>query len=164
MRLDPWCTASAEKILNDWPEKKLADLFWDIADYKPARKLAKAIVQNRPLKTIGEFVEICNLMHKNPQSKIQSATLPFMALRIAVNEEMQELEKGLNAIIDWLEPSAKLLVISFHSGEDRIVKNVFKNSSNLENLIKKPLMPTPAEIRKNSRSRSAKLRVAVKIL
>lgn len=159
MRLDPWCKISAEKILNEWPEKKLSDLFWDIADFRPARKLAKTIVQNRPIKTIGQFVEICNFVHKVPRA----ATLPFMALRIAVNEELQELEKGLNSIIEWLEPSAKLLVISFHSGEDRIVKNVFKNSLNLKNLFKKPLSPTLSEIKKNSRSHSAKLRVAVKI-
>lgn len=162
MRLDEWCENSACDILNNWPEKKIADIFWDFADYLPARKLAKAIVQNRPIITLGELIELCFQMPH--RSKIHPATLPLMALRIAVNQEFEELGDGLEKIIDWMEPETKLLVISFHSGEDRIVKNIFKKyKSSLNLLTPKPLCPTEKEIRKNPRARSAKLRAACKI-
>ncbi|MDX1919679.1 MAG: 16S rRNA (cytosine(1402)-N(4))-methyltransferase RsmH [Candidatus Caenarcaniphilales bacterium] len=162
MRLDEWCQNSASEILNTWPEQKIADMFWDYADYLPARKLAKAIVQNRPILTLGEIIELCFKMPH--RSKIHPATLPLMALRIAVNEEFSELESGLEKIIEWMEPDTILAVISFHSGEDRIVKNIFKKHKDVLKLITpKPLTPTKDEIRKNSRARSAKLRAACKI-
>ena len=199
MRLDKWCKFSAAEILNNWTEKQIADLFWDYADYKLARKLAKLIVQNRPVNRIGELVELCNLVlnktdprisfsrtegqpHNKFQnksqnklstklsgqqkSKLNAATLPFMALRMIVNDELGELERGLQNVIDWLEPDCKIVVISFHSGEDRVVKNLFKSaclkSNDFEILTPKPLIPLEAEIKKNPRSRSAKLRALLK--
>jgi 16S rRNA (cytosine1402-N4)-methyltransferase len=162
MRLDPWCKNNAQEILNTWPEKKLADLFWDKADYKQARKLAKIICLHRPIKTIGDFVELCK-QASGGHGKLNASTLPLMALRIEVNEEFQEIENGLTNIINWLEPETKLVVIAFHSGEDRIVKNIFKNSPKLKVITDKPLTPTLEEIKKNTRARSAKLRVACRI-
>jgi len=150
--------------VNAWPERKIADLFWDYADYQAARKLARMIVQERPVRTLGHFVELCKRIKTAKQSRIHSATLPLMALRMAVNNELDELERGLKNIIEWLEPQAKVLVISFHSGEDRIVKNVFKQYKDcLQVITPKPQCPTEEEIAKNPRSRSAKLRVALKI-
>lgn len=164
MRLDEWCEFSAEEILNEWPEKKLADLFWDYADFTRARPLARLIADNRPIKTIGEFVALCGQVNPVAKNKLHTATLPMMALRIAVNDELGELERGLKNIIEWMEPHSKLAVISFHSGEDRIVKNVFKaHKDKLEILTNKPLGPSNEEIKRNPRSRSAKLRVASKI-
>ncbi len=191
MRLDKWCKFSAAEILNNWTEKQIADLFWDYADYKLARKLAKLIVQNRPVNRIGELVELCNLVLNKTdprisfsrtesklqnklsmkligqqKSKLNAATLPFMALRMIVNDELGELERGLQNVIDWLEPDCKIVVISFHSGEDRVVKNLFKSaclkSNDFEMLTPKPLIPSEAEIKKNPRSRSAKLRALLK--
>jgi 16S rRNA (cytosine1402-N4)-methyltransferase len=163
MRLDEWCQESAADILNEWPQQKLADLFWDLADYRYARKLAKLILENRPLKTIGQFVGLCNIASGNNKAKISAATLPLMALRIAVNQEYEELVISLQKLIDWLEPGAILAVISFHSGEDRIVKNIFKNTKQMSSFTKKPITPSPSEVKHNIRSRSAKLRAACKI-
>lgn len=163
MRLDQWCKTSAGEVLNKWTEKKLADLFWDYVDYKPARKLAKLLVQERPIESMRHFVDLCKKIPKG-SSKIHSATLPLMALRIIVNDEYLEIEKGLEDIVNWMEPGVKLLVISFHSGEDRIVKNIFKkHKSQLEFLNMKPICPTQKEIKENPRSRSAKLRSVCKI-
>lgn len=165
MRLDPWCKFSAAQIVNEWPEKQLADLFWDVADYKPARKLAKLIIKNRPLKDMEDLVKLCQEVYMGANSKIHSATLPLMALRIAVNEELSELEQGLRKIIEWMPPESKLLVISFHSGEDRIVKNIFREfykAGKINLVTEKPLIPSTLEIKQNPRSRSAKLRVLIK--
>jgi 16S rRNA (cytosine1402-N4)-methyltransferase len=165
MRLDPWCKLNASEIVNEWTEKKLADLFWDLADYKPARRLAKLIVKNRPIKDMEHLVDLCKEISGGTNSKIHSATLPLMALRIAVNEELSELEQGLKKIIDWMQPESKLLVISFHSGEDRIVKNIFREfykAGKINLLTEKPLIPSDLEIKQNPRSRSAKLRVLIK--
>ncbi|MDJ0625600.1 MAG: 16S rRNA (cytosine(1402)-N(4))-methyltransferase RsmH [Candidatus Caenarcaniphilales bacterium] len=163
MRLDEWCSTSADKIINEWAEKKLADLFWDYSDYKHSRKLAKLITQNRPVKKMEEFVALCKSVQKS-KSRIHPATLPLMALRIIVNDEYKELEKGLRDIVKWMEPASKLLVISFHSGEDRIVKNIFKeHKTQLKFLNMKPITPSQKEIKENPRSRSAKLRAVCKI-
>ena len=138
MRLDPWCSYSAGEILNTWPEKKIADLFWDLADYPQARKLAKLIVQNRPLNSIGDLVELCQQLPARSHHKLGAATLPLMALRIAVNDELAEIEHSLESIIQLLEPGVKIVVISFHSGEDRIIKYIFKKYQNkLKILMKK---------------------------
>ena len=180
MRLDPWCEISAGDIINTWTEKKLADLFWDIADYKKARKLARKIIETREHKkisTVGDLVRICeqveyssfNNIKKNTKNtknnnrkRINPATLPLMALRIQVNSELDELKTGLSKIIDFMEPECNLVVLSFHSGEDRIVKNIFRDykekDKNFFEIYKKPMLPSLEEIRLNPRSRSVKLR------
>ncbi|MDX1918811.1 MAG: 16S rRNA (cytosine(1402)-N(4))-methyltransferase RsmH [Candidatus Caenarcaniphilales bacterium] len=181
MRLDPWCMLSAADILNHRTESELADLFWELADYPAARPLARAIVQNRPLNTIGDLVKLCDRFRR-PNSRLHPSTLPFMALRMAVNDELAEIEKALPKLIEWMEPEARIVVISFHSGEDRIVKKCFKSaegarrkkSKSAENstfirsesgfrvLSPKPLIPGSQEIKVNPRARSAKMRVGEK--
>lgn len=158
MRLDPWCKQSASDILNTWSAKDLADLFFFQADYRPARRLAKLIVDNRPLHNLEHFIDLCK--QATPyRSKIHPATLPMMALRIIVNEEYQEIRECLTNLINILEPEARISVISFHSGEDRIVKNLFKQLDKASIINKKVIVPTRDEIKKNPRARSAKMRV-----
>jgi 16S rRNA (cytosine1402-N4)-methyltransferase len=163
MQLDPWCKTNAQEILNTWKKKDLQELFEQTADYIYAKPLSKLIVENRPINTIGDFVSICNKI-KSFRTKIHPATIPMMSLRIAVNEEFEEIQEGINKILDFMEPGVKLLVISFHSGEDRIVKNIFRDrKEELTILTKKPLVPSREEIRLNPASRSAKLRAVQKL-
>ncbi len=161
MRLDPECQFTAAEILNDWSEKKLIELFEEKGDLPRAKKLVQAIIAARPLESIPEFVKICadNLY----KGKLNASTLPLMALRLEVNQELEELALGLEKILNWMEPGARLVVISFHSGEDRLVKNIFKKYTDLSLLTPKPLSPTLAEIKSNPRSRSAKLRAIEKL-
>jgi len=161
MRLDLWCKTNAKEILNTYSQKRLADLFWELADYPKARALARMIVANRPLKKMREFVDLCKQLYPH-KKRIHPATLPLMALRIAVNEEFSELQKFLQESESILEPGAKIIVLSFHSGEDRLVKNYFKQS-NLIILTPKPLTPSRQEIKSNPRARSVKLRAAEQI-
>ncbi len=159
MKLDSWCNSSAAEILNKKTEKEIADIFFFNADYKKSRALARLVVKNRPLNKLKDFINLCSFS-SNP--KINSATLPLMALRIEVNDEFNEIKKGLRGAIEALEQNARIVVLSFHSGEDRIVKNIFKENSCLEILTNKPLIPSLAEIKNNPRARSAKLRAVEK--
>ena len=164
MRLDPWCQSTALNLINRLSQKELGDLFWQNSQFSRSKKLARLIVERRPVKNSAEFIQLC--LKAAGKSKIHPATLPMMALRIAVNQELEELESGLPEIIDFLPSQAYLLVISFHSGEDRIVKNVFrtyKNTKILKSISKKPLRAEQEEICFNQRARSAKLRIAQKI-
>jgi len=164
MRLDPWCKNTALILLNRLTQKELADLFWYKSEFRKSKKLARLILENRPIKNSEEFVRLC--FKTDYKSKSHPATLPMMALRIAVNEEFEELETGLRKIIDFLPSQANILVISFHSGEDRIVKNIFKELKQmkiLELITKKPINPSKEEISLNRRARSSKLRIAKKL-
>lgn len=158
MRLDEWCQNSASEILNKFSEKKLADIFFFYADYRYSRRLAREIVNTRPLYNIGDFVKLCQACGR--YGKLHPATLPMMALRIFINNEFGEIESTLNKLAGILEQDTTVAVLSFHSGEDRIVKNIFKSLPEFEIITKKPLAPTPEEVRYNPRARSAKLRVA----
>lgn len=161
MRLDQWCNTNASVILNTWSENDLADLFYYYADYKASRKLAKLIINNRPLELISDFTELCKQSYNS--HKIHPATLPMMALRIYINEEYDELYKVLNKLHQYLEHDVCIAVLSFHSGEDRIIKQTFKkleSNSQLKVINKKPYIPSDSEIKHNTRARSAKLRLA----
>lgn len=129
-----------------------------------ASKIAGAIVSRRRKKTIDTTTELCRIMEGAVprRSKIHPATRTFQALRIAVNNELENLRKGLQEAIGVLAPGGRICVISFHSLEDRIVKNTFRSSLALEVITKKPVIPLQAEVKINPRSRSAKLRVAEK--
>lgn len=165
---------TASDILNSWDEHAIELILRGFGEEKFSRKIAKEIVKRRnppaggkPFKTTFDLVEaITEAKPKNWQDKINPATKTFQALRIAVNEELTALEAGLEKGFKTLNTKGRFAVISFHSLEDRIVKNFFRNltKQNLAKAItKKPIRPSVEEIEKNPRSRSAKLRVIEKI-
>src|SRR5262249_42936421 len=130
-----------------------------------SRRIARRIVAaraERPLRTAGELAAIvrASVPRSADTLRIDPATRTFQALRIAVNDELGSLERGLAAVAQSLKPGGRVAVISFHSLEDRIVKTTFREHPGLEALTRKPLVPTDAEIARNPRARSAKLRVA----
>ena len=174
---------SAADIVNTMEEKELADLIYSYGEEKKSRQIARKIVEvrkNKPIQTTTELAEIIyTIIHKN-FGQINPATRTFQALRIAVNEELQELENGLNAASKLLKPEGRLVVVDFHSLEDRIVKKFFNEKagktnsvsrympeikSNIEPLfttVSKAIAPSEEECTRNPRARSAKLRYAIK--
>jgi 16S rRNA (cytosine1402-N4)-methyltransferase len=162
---------TAEKIVNEWPEEKIADILENYGEEKFAKKIAKNIVEQRKqgrIKTTFQLIEI--IKDSTPSAywrgKIHYATRTFQALRIAVNDELENIKRVLPQAISLLAPEGKLVVISFHSLEDRIVKNFLAGESKkgtIKILTKKPITAGRDELGKNPRSRSAKLRAAIKL-
>ena len=173
MRLDDRLKLSAAEIVNSMDEKGLADLIYNFGQERASRKIARSIIHYRQKKKISSTAELVNIICKalkcNPtsrKSRIHPATKIFQALRIAVNSELENLEKFLSAVPNLLTKNGKIAVISFHSLEDRIVKTNFRQNKAAgvyEIITKKPVTASPAEQRENPRSRSAKLRMAVKL-
>lgn len=156
---------TAAEALNTWSEKAIADVLFGYGEERYAKRIAKAVVARReikPIETTLEFVEIIrdSVPHHYRHGRLHVATRSFQALRIAVNDELQVIEKGVRAAWKHLAPGGRLAVISFHSTEDRVVKRLFqslvKDGGTL--LTKKPIIATQAEINHNPSSRSAKLR------
>ena len=168
MRMDPSRERTAADIVNHWDESDLADLFYYEGDERRARKIAKAIVEARnrvPFLRTGGLAERIASALGNPGGKTHPATKSFQALRRAVNEEGEELILGLEAAEYWLDAGAALAVISFHSGEDRVVKRFFQTGvreDRWQTRHKKPEMATREEVRHNRRSRTARLRSAIR--
>ena len=170
MRMDPGLKVTATDLVNGLNKGELNELFARVGQEHYSRRFAEAICRARslkPIKTTGELVDIINqaLPTKGRKSKLHPATRVFLALRIVVNDELNNLERALPQMLDLLKPKGRLVIISFHSGEDRIVKQFFLNAKEQERLriiTKKPIRPTEEEIERNPRSRSAKLRVAEK--
>ncbi|MCX6722022.1 MAG: 16S rRNA (cytosine(1402)-N(4))-methyltransferase RsmH [Candidatus Staskawiczbacteria bacterium] len=162
---------TAEKIVNEWPEEKIKEILENYGEEKFAKKIAKNIVEQRKLgriKTTFQLIEI--IKDATPSAywrgKIHYATRTFQALRIAVNDELENVKRILPDAISILAPEGRLAVISFHSLEDRIVKNFLSSEAKkgvLKILTKKPITASRDELSKNPRARSAKLRVAIKI-
>lgn len=162
---------TAEKIVNDWSNQDLIRIFREYGEEKFADKIAAAIVRNRkiePIKTTFELVKI--IKQSTPyfyhHRRLHPATKVFQALRIAVNDELNNLNKFLPQVFDVLVSGGRLAIISFHSLEDRIVKNFLKEKKReglIEILTKKVIRPQDDEIAENPRARSAKLRAAIKI-
>jgi len=159
---------TAEQIVNNWPPEKLAKIFKEYGEEKHSRKIAEAIVKKReekPIKTTFELVEIIKTTLPIGRRRLHPATKVFQALRITVNDELNNLKAGLEAALKILENNGKIIVISFHSLEDRIVKEFFRQNKDSLNIItKKPVQPGKVEILNNPRARSAKLRAAQKIM
>ncbi len=167
---------TAYEIVNFWNEETLADIFYGYGDEVKARTIARYIVNIRkeqPITTTHQLADVViNAIFPKRVSaskpitfKIHPATKVFQALRIAVNDELTVITEGLHAAIERLMPKGHLAVITFHSGEDRIVKQIFKSyaEQGIVNLIvKKPIIPQLLEIQQNPRSRSAKLRIIEK--
>jgi 16S rRNA (cytosine1402-N4)-methyltransferase len=167
MRLNQMNTTRASDLVNQLHDRELADLLYRLGDERNSRRIAKAIVEARrveKIETTGQLVQIIEKAQRH-RDKIHPATRTFQALRIAVNDELNALSEALPQAIDLLKPSGRIVVISFHSGEDRLTKNIFKKFAQdkiIEILTKKPLCPSEAEVMANPRSRSAKLRAAKK--
>lgn len=175
-------SASAAELVNFMEADDLADIFYKFGEEHDSRRIARAIVKARPFQTTAELASAVERVNpRKQQDKIHPATRIFQALRIAVNDELAVLEKTLPAAIDLLKPGGRMAVISFHSLEDRMVKEAFRFAStdcicppqvpicvcghkaSVTPLTKKPIIATDAEIERNPRSRSAKLRVVEKL-
>ncbi|MFY9139533.1 MAG: 16S rRNA (cytosine(1402)-N(4))-methyltransferase RsmH [Thermacetogeniaceae bacterium] len=173
MRMDDSSATTAADLVNTLSEQELGDIIYRFGEERWARRIASFIVEQRkkaPIKTTGQLTEIIKTAipaaarRKGPHP----ARRTFMALRIAVNDELSGIEKGLRAGISFLKAGGRIVVISFHSLEDRIVKRIFReyaasSQNSLRILTKKPLVPSEQEVLVNPRSRSAKLRAAEKV-
>ncbi len=165
MRLDPRQDLTAATIVNHWDETALANLIYTYGEERLSRRIARCIVAQRPFTTTTDLAEA--IARTVPASyrhgRIHPATRSFQALRIAVNGELEALERFLERAPHWLQPGGKLALISFHSLEDRRVKHSFREHPLLRVLTKKPIVATETERRENPRSRSAKLRLAERL-
>ena len=162
MRMDRTQDTTAADIVNRMPEKQLANLIFELGDERGSRRIAKAIVTERRREKIRTTGRLAGIIRDSlgGRGRIDAATRTFQALRMEVNDELGEIERALNDSVNLLRPGGRLIAISFHSGEDRIVKNTFRSDARLDVLTKKPLRAEPQERRANPRSRSARLRVA----
>jgi 16S rRNA (cytosine1402-N4)-methyltransferase len=167
MRFDPGANLSmADELLNTLSETDLERILREFGEEPRARRLARTIVQRRerhPFSRTGDLVAAVIAALGPARGRIHPATRTFQALRIAVNDELQALESGLDASLGLLKPGGRLAVISFHSLEDRIVKwrlRGWADQGLVDVLTRKPLVPSDDEVRRNPRARSAKLRVA----
>jgi 16S rRNA (cytosine1402-N4)-methyltransferase len=185
MRFDPsGDRPTAAEVVNHWDEDELATLFFRYGEERHSRRIARAVVKNRPLHTTARLAEVVEKAvplrrdKRGGAGNIHPATRVFQALRIAVNDELGSIERALPAALELLRPGGRLAVISFHSLEDRIVKNFFRQASReivsppgmvleeQESIVRlvnrKPITADEDEIERNPRSRSAKLRVVEK--
>ncbi len=167
MSFGPANQKSTEEIVNHYDLLELTRIFREYGEEKHAYRIAKAIVAARRLerlKTTADLVKVIeDAVPFRYQSKIHPATRVFQALRMETNEELMSLAEVLPVAIKLLKPSGRLVVVSFHSGEDRIVKRFLKGETGIKILTKRPLIPTETEVENNPRARSAKLRAAEKI-
>ena len=181
MRFGSNAFQSAEDIVNTYDEKDLADLIYRYGEDRDSRKIANAIVMNRPLHTTRELVAVIEKASPRRGDRMHPATQTFQALRIAVNEELASVESVLPQAVASLRSAGRLAVISFHSLEDRIVKDYFREQGKdlvnppyeriyeverkavVKSITKKPIVPSDEEIKDNPRARSAKLRVVEKL-
>jgi 16S rRNA (cytosine1402-N4)-methyltransferase len=173
MRIDKSLRTTAAELVNSLPETELADLLFNLGDERFSRKIARAIYQARHQGRITRTFQLANLIARalgvDPEhraGRIHPATRTFMALRIAVNQEFEHLEQFLAKAPGLLAPGGRIGVISFHSGEDRLIKVSFqqgKQQGFYEILTRKPITPTEEQTQQNPRSRSAKLRVARRV-
>ncbi|MEH2208962.1 MAG: 16S rRNA (cytosine(1402)-N(4))-methyltransferase RsmH [Nostoc sp.] len=166
MRMDRGRSLTAADVINNWDEAELADIFFKYGEERLSRRIARRIVERRPLHTTTELADAIasSVPPKYRYGRIHPATRVFQALRIVVNDELKSLETFLDKAPNALVPGGRIAIISFHSLEDRPVKHGLRNSPLLKVLTKKPIIATEEEISQNPRSRSAKLRIAEKLL
>ena len=165
MRMDRRQSLTAAEVINHWDEKQLADIFFKYGEERLSRRIARQIVEQRPFETTTQLADaIAKCVPRQYRyGRIHPATRVFQALRIVVNEELTSLETFLNRAPNWLVPGGRIVIISFHSLEDRLVKHGLRASPLLRVLTKKPIIPQTDELEQNPRSRSAKLRIAERI-
>ena len=165
MRLDPGLGVTAADLVNALPESKLGELLTEYGDEPRAKVIAREIVKARSekrIETTGELLRAIDQVKGRRVGRIHPATQVFQALRIAVNDELDSLREALPQAAELLNREGRLVVIAFHSGEDRIVKTYF-SSAGLKVLTEKPITASPAEVSANLRARSGKLRAAEKV-
>jgi 16S rRNA (cytosine1402-N4)-methyltransferase len=182
MRFNPDNPITAQQLVNGLTEQELANIIYQFGEERNSRKIAKAIVKARPIHTTTQLAQVVASITRSGKPGIHPATRTFQALRIAVNNELDTLQSFLPKAVKALSPGGRLAVISFHSLEDRIVKQFFRQESidclcppkqpictcghkaALKILTRKPIEPKDEEIARNPRSRSARLRVAQKLI
>ena len=180
MRFDPSNPLTAAQIVNEWPEQELADILLRYGEEPASRRIARAIIASRPVGGTRQLAAVVERV-QHRRGPHHPATQTFQALRIAVNAELESVEKILPMAVQALAPGGRLAVISFHSLEDRLVKEYFRRESkdcicpprqpictcghkaSIKEISRRPITPTETEIDQNSRARSAKLRVAEKL-
>jgi 16S rRNA (cytosine1402-N4)-methyltransferase len=170
MRMDPHSERSAEQVVNHLDERQLADVIYEFGEERRSRRIARAICRSRPIRSTAHLADVISAAARpmnSEQRRIHPATRTFQALRIFVNRELDDLRALLEAAPRILKPGGRVVVISFHSLEDRIVKDAFREGA-IKNkyfrvLTKKPVTATELENDRNPRARSAKLRAAEKI-
>ncbi|MDD3726179.1 MAG: 16S rRNA (cytosine(1402)-N(4))-methyltransferase RsmH [Candidatus Ratteibacteria bacterium] len=164
MRYDRRNNLTAGEIINRWSRKEIIWLFENYGEVKKSHRIVDAIIERRKKKKFETTTELADFIAKyyRRYGKIHPATKFFMALRIAVNNEIDVLKEGLRKAVSLLKTDGRLVVISFHSIEDRTVKYFFRNNCQLNVLTKKPVLPDTEEIRINPESRSAKMRACEK--
>jgi 16S rRNA (cytosine1402-N4)-methyltransferase len=167
MRMDPQGERTADQVVNRMREEDLANVIYEFGEERRSRRIARAIVRARPIRTTAHLAQVISAalrsMKYGAQEKIHPATRTFQAIRIFVNRELEDLQALMDSAPDVLKPGGRLVAISFHSLEDRIVKDALRDGAKAgiyEVLTKKPLTATQEEIDRNPRSRSAKMRVA----
>ncbi len=167
MRMDTRQGETAEQVVNQEDENELADLIYEFGEERRSRRIARAIVRARPITTTAELAQIVSAAAPPMKGdKIHPATRTFQALRIRVNNELGEIESLLKSAPSLLKPGGRLVLISFHSLEDRLVKDAFREAGRnkvFEVLTKKPVVAGEQEQMRNPRSRSAKMRAAEKV-
>ena len=173
MRMDPHSERTAEQVVNHLDERELADVIYEFGEERRSRRIARAIVRSRPVRTTAQLAEIVAAaarpmkLGQNKYDRIHPATRTFQALRIFVNRELDDLRALLDAAPRILKPGGRVVIISFHSLEDRIVKDAFREGSIKDKyyrlLTKKPMTASEEESERNPRARSAKLRAAERV-
>jgi 16S rRNA (cytosine1402-N4)-methyltransferase len=181
MRMNRQTELTAAEIVNAWPVEALADVIYQYGEEPRSRRIARAIVAARPLRTTTELAAVVSKAIKAGGARIHPATRVFQALRIKVNDELGALEAVLPQIVTLLAPGGRFAVISFHSLEDRIIKRFIQreardclcppdlprcvcgHKATLKAITRKPIEPDETEVKENPRSRSAKLRIAEKL-
>ena len=167
MRMDPQSELTAEQVVNQFDERELADLIYEFGEERRSRRIARAIVRSRPIRTTAQLAEIVSAAARPMKyERIHPATRTFQALRIFVNRELDDLRALLEAAPQILKPGGRLVIISFHSLEDRIVKDALRDGVKqgyYKLLTKKPVTAREEEVDRNPRARSAKLRAAEKV-
>jgi 16S rRNA (cytosine1402-N4)-methyltransferase len=181
MRFDPTTGMSAADLINSYREEELARILWEYGEEPKSRRIAAAILRSRPITTTAQLAALVARVYGSHRGEHHPATRTFQAIRIAVNDELGGLERTLPITVDLLKPGGRLAIITFHSLEDRMVKQFFQRESkdclcpptqpictcghkaSIRLVQRKPIIPTSEEIRFNPRSRSAKLRIAEKL-
>jgi 16S rRNA (cytosine1402-N4)-methyltransferase len=170
MRMDPHSERTAEQVVNHLDERQLADVIYEFGEERRSRRIARAICRSRPIRTTAQLAEIVSAAARpmnQAERRIHPATRTFQALRIFVNRELDDLKALLEAAPQILKPGGRVVVISFHSLEDRIVKDAFREGhikdKHFRILTKKPVVASEEESDRNPRARSAKLRAAERV-
>jgi len=166
LRFDPESGEPAWRLIERWDATQLADVIYRYGEERFSRRIARRIVEQRtqePIRSARQLADLVRRCVPRGQDRIDPATRTFQALRIAVNDELGALTEALAGFPDYLELGGRVAVISFHSLEDRIVKETFRDNPRYRALTRKPILPSEAEVAKNPRARSAKLRVAERV-